>query len=900
MAVLATTYALHAFGFLSRFEHALAEARAGLLAHEVDSNIVIVGIDAQSLAELSEWPWPRRHHARLLQHLERAAPRSVFLDIDFSSVSSVPDDDDMLERAFEAWPGEPVLLAAHYQPLNGVDGELVLRRPLPRFARHAREVSVILERSADGLVREMRSSIELGGEQLRSIVGYETPVPAGTPVPIDFSIAISSFGYVPYSDLLNGEIDLASLEGRDLYVGAMAMELGDMIPVPVFQNLPGVVVQALASESARAGVVGRLPEWLYLVILAAVTGASAWRFRAQTWRMNSIVSGAGVAAAGAATTYLYAAQRVDLPIVPVILVLGGLFVAAALRSLDHETWRALAYAVGFKRRDALLKSIVESSTDCIVCVDGAGVIRTANPAASLLFGCPPRSLLGAEIGRFLLGFKDSRSALSDALGAVSEHWAVSAQNRKFPVEISLSRVAIEEEALFTAIIRDISERKMQQRQLEHQATHDPLTQLPNRAALNSYLDSVLAEQRVDRRVALLMLDLCRFKEVNDTLGHDVGDAVLREVSRRFADTLTERAFIGRIGGDEFTVVLPDVGNKLAIDNLSERLVEALRTPIQVSGVAIDVGLSIGVALWPDHARDAQELLRHADIAMYVAKRRNHAYEYYSHDQDQHTVRRLSMVGELRAAISRNEISLRYQPQVNLQTGQVEGAEALLRWQHAVHGNVSPEEFVALAESTDLIQPLTDWTITEGLKQMERWDRRGFDRGFRLAVNLSARALQDVELPVRLKYLLETYSFDPERLELEITESAMMLDPDRARCVVRDLHALGLLISIDDYGTGFSSLGYLRDLRVHALKLDKSFVTDLETHVQNRVIVESTAHMAHALGLRVVAEGVETKWVRDYLKNVGYDLGQGYWFARALTADEYFDWAMCPEGRREAG
>jgi diguanylate cyclase (GGDEF)-like protein/PAS domain S-box-containing protein len=561
-----------------------------------------------------------------------------------------------------------------------------------------------------------------------------------------------------------------------------------------------------------------------------------------------------------------------------------MFVVASLRQLDQQTWRAIKLALGFRRRDALLKSIVDSSTDSILCIDAAGVIRTANPAASALFDCPLRALLGTRALDFIDGLSDDDGIRAGLIGAVTELAAKSSSRRRFPVEVSLSRIAIDDEQLYTAIIRDVSERREQQNLLQHQATHDSLTQLPNRAAVSSYLNSLLSRKDAGKRVAMLMVDLCRFKEVNDTLGHDVGDDVLREVARRFRESLTGQAFIGRIGGDEFTVVVPEVDSRMAIDDLSEQLAETLKRPIQVRGISIEVGLSIGIALWPDHARDPQELLRHADVAMYVAKRRNHTYEYYAREHDQNTVRRLSMVSDLRAAVSRGEINLLYQPQVDLATGLIASAEALMRWQHPVHGAVSPAEFIAIAESTDIIEPLTEWTVAEVLKQMQVWDGRGL--ALRVAVNLSARTLQDVEFPSRLHSVLQSFGVDPARLELEITETAMMLDPKRARCVVRDLQGLGVRIAIDDYGTGFSSLGYVRDLNVQALKLDQSFVTHLESNEQDRVIVESTAHMAAALGIEVVAEGVETEWVSRYLREVGYNIGQGYWFGRPMDADAF--------------
>ncbi len=248
-----------------------------------------------------------------------------------------------------------------------------------------------------------------------------------------------------------------------------------------------------------------------------------------------------------------------------------------------------------------------------------------------------------------------------------------------------------------------------------------------------------------------------------------------------------------------------------------------------------------------------------------------------------------MLSELRTAIDNDHIALHYQPQMNLRTGAVQSVEALVRWRHPMYGDVSPAEFVTLAEATDLIHPLTYWAVRTALADLTAWHKRGVD--LRVAINVSPRVLQDTEFPRRLARLLQESAVRPEQIELEITESAMLVDPERAKRIVKDLHGLGVLIAIDDYGTGFSSLGYLRDLRVHSLKLDKSFVLDLETREQNRVIVESTVQMAHALGLQVVAEGVETKWVEDYLKSIGYDLGQGYLFARPMSAEDCYKWVV---------
>jgi diguanylate cyclase (GGDEF)-like protein/PAS domain S-box-containing protein len=869
-------------GSLQWLEYAASDTRARILQREVDSPIVIVEIDAQSLASLRGWPFPRHQHAVLLEELQRANPRLVFFDLDFSSVSD-PDEDAQLASALAVWNGAPVVLPTHFQRLTSAESDLLITRPLDAFARHATLGSVTVQPDADGFLRTLRTSWTVNGAELPAVVSVAAPVmpPAQTDVPIDFSISPASFDTVSYSDVLSGQVDPAVFAGKTVFVGVTAAELHDMFTVPVYQSLPGVIIQALATETIRAGIPYVPPKWMTVLALALWSTAFTVLFSRHTWRWNLLCLGASLALIVAASLYAFAKQRIALEIMPFALVMAATFVYVTVKSLDEETLRSLAYAFGLKKRDALIESIVESSADCIVCVDGSGRIQTANPAASRLFGCDVSGLHGAPVARFLPDF--ANQAALNAERGVTESEALRADGNAFPVELTVSRVRLKEEEIYTAIVRDISDRKAQQRALEHQATHDPLTALPNRAALASHLERVLASASAGKPVALLMLDLCRFKEVNDTLGHNVGDRVLCEVAQRFKWTLGPHGFIARIGGDEFTAVLELEDDVNAVATVSAKLHDCLRTPIDVSGLAIDVGVSIGIALYPLDALDVDTLLKHADVAMYVAKRRGSLYECYDAAHDQHSIRRLTMVSELRGAVGTNAISLHYQPKVSLQSEVVEGVEALMRWEHPRFGGVSPGEFVAAAEATDLIVPLTEWTLREALAQIGRWRAQGLELS--VAVNLSTRMLQDTTFPARLRNLFEATDALPESLELEITESAMMMDPARALKVVREIHELGVRIAVDDFGTGFSSLGYLRDLPLHALKLDKSFVLNMRTREDDRVIVESTIQMARALRLHVVAEGVETEWDARFLAAVGCDFAQGFFYSRALTAED---------------
>lgn len=890
LAVLALVLLARGAGLLQTLEFAASDARARLLLREVSSDVVIVGIDAQSLAALDRWPWPRRHHAELIRRLADAAPRRVFLDIDFSSRSNELDD-AVLESAIAAWSGEPIALPAFLQSLTAADRRISETRPLERFARHARIVSVNREPAADGMQREWRSSWRMGERDLTSVIGLDAELPPATIVPIDYSIAPASFEYISYVELLDGRAPLSRLTGKTIYVGATAIELGDMVPVPVHRSLPGVVVQALALESARAGMLHRPAGWALTAALAAWTMLCAAILRARAWRRNALALAGALALIAIGSTIAWSALRLMLEAVPFAVATLGIFVAVTLRSLDQQTWRAVTYALGMRRRNALLKSVVHSSTDCILCIDEDGIVRSANPAASRLFAGPTSRLVGAPVSRFIPLLAGGQTASTPPFrmldGSISEWDARALDGRAFPVELALGRVRLHSERLYTAIVRDISGRKEQELRLRHQATHDSLTQLPNRAALMHRLDLAMELASEPQPFAVLMLDLCRFKEVNDTLGHNVGDQVLCEAARRLQQTLGRQDLIARIGGDEFAAVVGLLDDEQQIPELCRRLHDCLSRPIDVAGISLEVGVSIGIAAYPRDAVEPLVLLKHADVAMYLAKRRGSSFEYYDAQLDDNSVRKLAVGGELRAAIATGALALHYQPQVNLRSNRVESVEALLRWRHPTLGDISPAEFIAIAESTDLIRPLTDWTIAEAIATGCQWRAHGME--VRIAANLSARMLQDVGFAARLRALLEAARADPSLLELEITESAMMLDPARALDIIRDVSRLGVLIAVDDFGSGYSSLGYLRDLPAHALKLDKSFVAGMRSGAGDRIIVESTVQMAHALRLKVVAEGVESAWDASFLARAGYDYGQGYYYSQALPAADCADW-----------
>jgi diguanylate cyclase (GGDEF)-like protein len=382
------------------------------------------------------------------------------------------------------------------------------------------------------------------------------------------------------------------------------------------------------------------------------------------------------------------------------------------------------------------------------------------------------------------------------------------------------------------------------------------------------------------------MDLDRFKEVNDTFGHHYGDLLLRQAGERLQCALRGADTLARLGGDEFAVLLP-VSDEADAADVAKRLLQTLEEPFAIEGHNLDIGASIGIAVCPDHAGDADTLLQRADVAMYVAKRSGTGYAVYTSDQDQHSPNRLSLAGELRHAIEQDQLVLYYQPKLDLSTREVVGVEALVRWQHPGQGLVLPDQFIPLAEQSGLIHPLAEWVLGEAARQYHQWRSAGFD--LPVAVNLSMRNLHDPRLSHTIAHLLATWNLTAAALHLEITESSLMADPDRALAVLGRLRELGLSIAIDDFGTGYSSLAYLKRLPVAELKLDRSFVRDMASDHRDRAIVRSTVELAHNLGLRVVAEGVEDRASQELLALLGCDQAQGYYISRPLPAADLTDW-----------
>jgi diguanylate cyclase (GGDEF)-like protein/PAS domain S-box-containing protein len=431
------------------------------------------------------------------------------------------------------------------------------------------------------------------------------------------------------------------------------------------------------------------------------------------------------------------------------------------------------------------------------------------------------------------------------------------------------------------------ERARVEQELARQALHDPLTGLPNRVLLLRRLQGTIgASLESSSNLAFLLLDLDRFKDINDTLGHPAGDSLLQEVARRLQSVVRTTDTVARLGGDEFAILLPGCDG-LQATQVASTIVASLRRPFSLAEQIVDVGTSIGIAEFPGDGTDTSTLMRHADVAMYAAKRSQAGYSRYSPEIDQHSVERLGLAAELRGALERRQLELYYQPKVNLESGDVESVEALLRWPHPTRGLLMPSEFIPLAEDSGLTHLLTTWVLHEAIRQCRRWKDGGLD--LHVAVNLFPQTLHDQRLVEEVRRLLARYDVDPRSLTLEITESAVMADPEGALQTLRRFRESDIRVSIDDFGTGYSSLLYLKRLPVDELKIDKSFILDMATEQDDALIARAVVELGHNLGLQVIAEGVQSQDAWNMLQSIGCDFLQGFYVSEPLPAGELERW-----------
>jgi len=547
------------------------------------------------------------------------------------------------------------------------------------------------------------------------------------------------------------------------------------------------------------------------------------------------------------------------------------------------------------------RSLAESAPDGIVSADGDGLIVIWNPAAKAIFGFDAEDMIGKPLSELLdvqgtqvlAAFIARVVRTTDAGTPVSGPCEVSAKHKNeswIEVEMSLSSWVSSEGVFVTAYFRDLSQRRETEEQIRFLAHHDSLTKLPNRTLFRDRLHQALAISRRTRsKVALMLLDLDNFKVINDSLGHGIGDGLLKEVAARLVAQERETDTVARLGGDEFALILPQIRRADDAIMIAERIIDRIAAPYEIEGNAMHVGTSIGITIFPEDGTDADTMIGNADMAMYQAKAEGkNTYRFYVEEMNANLIERKEMLEDMRQALQNDEFELYYQPQVHLGNHGVVGAEALLRWKCPKRGFVSPADFVPIAEQGGLIIPLGEWVIRAACRQIAAFDAAGMPM-VRIAVNISTLQFRQKDLVDTVHAILKETQISPDRLEFEITESVVMADLESSIDMMKRLDEIGIRLAIDDFGTGYSSLSYLKRFPIQKLKIDQSFVQDVEESTDSEAIVNAIIGLGISMNLTTVAEGVETQAHLDLMRTAGCDLVQGYFFGRPMPSDEFSIW-----------
>ncbi|KPJ92199.1 MAG: hypothetical protein AMJ53_09850 [Gammaproteobacteria bacterium SG8_11] len=604
-------------------------------------------------------------------------------------------------------------------------------------------------------------------------------------------------------------------------------------------------------------------------------------------------------------------RNLDIPFIIVSGAIGEETAVNAMRAGAHDyimknNLTRLAPVIERELREAKIRNsrrlaledlrlaakVFESSVEGIIITDAHTRILRVNQSFCDITGYSQDQVIGLKPS-MLQSQRHDTQFYEEMWLSIKRHgyWQGEVWNRRkngevFPVWLSISAVKKPdgEVSHYIGGFTDLSEQKSAEERIQHLTHYDALTDLPNRTLFHARFKQPMQNAlRHNRRVALLHLDIDRFIKINDTLGHHIGDRLLQQVGRRLVASIHDRDFVGRFGGDEYAIACPDLDQSVEVSAIAQSIMNVFSEPFWVEGREIFLSPSIGIALFPDDTDDYDELLKFADTAVHHAKRQGGTYQFYHRGMNVDSANRLKMENALRRALDRQEFKLYYQPQVDLGTGQITGAEALLRWKPGNQDMVYPEEFIPLLEETGLIISVGEWVLRSACYQL-RAMQKSVQSPISISVNLSPMQFRHKDLVGMIESVLEETGIDAHWLELEITETSVMEDPEHALGTLKQLYGMGIRLAVDDFGTGYSSLSYLKKFPLDVLKIDRSFVSDLANDMDDAAIVDSIIAMAHRLNLKVIAEGIENQGQLDFLQNHECDIGQGFYYSKPMTAE----------------
>lgn len=894
-------------GWHGTLRNALTDLRFRWLQREASGTVVVIGIDARSIEAIGVWPWPRRLHAQLLQRLEQAGAGDIAFDIDFSAPSDTASDLEFV-AALKSAAGSVILPS--FRQRSAVTGDrqsLHINRPLKPFAEQSWAAVVNVDVEPDGRIRRYPLGERLDGEFLPSmaaVLAGQFNTAEGSLL-IDFGIRAASIPMVSYVDVLRGDAaTLVGLKDRKVIIGGTALELGDRFSVPNGAVVSGPMLQALAAESFLQG---RALRWtsdavtLAASCLLTLLMMFAWRRLSAGGRVI-VLFGTALAAEIAALLL-----QSKWPLVFDTSLLDTAIAAyLAAIALDEIDFRVLLGHIAENR----FQRIAMSLGDGLVCTDKDHLIRVWNPGAAVIFGYESAEMIGKPFDVICAGGAPSAAPLFAAGDGGRPAWLspggvlMEFQGRRkngevFPVETCISGWQGTDGLQYGAVLRDISVRKREAERIRYLAEHDSLTGLANRSTLHAALTSMISQAGSSQKIALLVVGLDGFQQVNDMLGHAYGDRVLRAASERLTGEVDGEGVVARLSGDEFAIAMPGAAISGEVARFAEHIAHAFDKPLLAGERAHRARVSIGVAVYPHDGARADELLSNSHLAFCRAKAtRRGSHVMFRSSIRQEIETRLTLEAELALALEREEFELFYQPQVRLVDGSLVGVEALIRWRHPERGLVSPAQFIPVVNTSSLSDRVASWVLETACEQARRWELAG--HGVRVGVNLAPSQLQSGDLAQSVADVLAVSRLTPALLELEVTEDILLFDEKRVLDTFRRINELGVRIVFDDFGTGYASLSYLKKFRLDGLKIDRSFVLDLLTDEDDAAIVGSTVGLARQLGLSVIAEGIESRAIADKLLSMGCEEGQGYFFGKPMPARDLENRLMVAQETALAG
>ncbi len=888
--VVALAFCADGLGLLAPVDRVMSDTRFSLAAVPPSENLALVDIDAHSLETIGVWPWPRSIYADLIRRLEAMGVAQLAFDIDFSTRSDAVSDAAFAEAL--AHSSMPVFLAAFAQPSRNGRSEITLNLPRPEFAANAWPALVNVPLDPDGYIRRFPSRLDVQGEILEalpSVLSAMGDVPQS--VVIDFAINAAAIPHYSLADVLSGQVSSGSLKGRTVIVGANALELRDFFSVPRLGAIAGSELIALATETITANRSLRaLPGWW--VILAAGLLSAAVFLMVEGKQRPFIMLGCLSLLIELGAALLQLDFRLITATAGAELTILGFAAAAIAREFDLGKFLLQLARSEARNTHQMLQRVVDDGFDGVAIFDEADNVVRINGAAQAILQLQP------ELGSAPRATTVLPAAVLDKISAVRRMEpdegttrALSGEADLFDgtrfIEFTVAPIAVEER-LFTRVrqltfvcltVRDITERHLAAQRLRHQATHDSLTELFNRRGLSEAVD----QHDVPSGLAILTyFDLDRFKIVNDTLGHQVGDELLKQVARRASETVRSGNVLARIGGDEFAI-FSSFGKDQAFDE-ARAIGEALAKPFLIAGHRLSVGVSFGIAESEGPQGNIEGLMRRADLALHRAKRSGmHRIVMFDSELEAEQLLRLELEQELAGALERGEMEVVFQPQFCIRSGKLTGAEALLRWHHPTRGYVSPADFIPIAEECGAIHKLSSWVMNQACAAASTWPQH-----LKVAVNISPTDLIAGDVPKLVDEAVRAADLDPGRIEIEITESAFIEGGPAITAAFEQLRGLGVGFALDDFGTGYSSLGYLHRFPFSKLKIDRSFVSGIPSDGDAMAILRSIVSLAHGLGLQMIAEGIETESQREALLLLGCELGQGYLFSKPISPAQFIE------------